>query len=357
MRLRPRLLLSVPLALVLGSAFNGWAQDPNSPPPPPPASSGGWHKFGDANGAPPPQDPNAPAYQQQGPYQGQPPYRGQAPYQGQYPPNQGQYQGQYQGQAPAQGPPVAVPPSLTIPAGSWVTVRVNEPLSSDHNQTGDAFTATLVQPIVVNGIVVARRGQTVAGRVVEAQKAGRVSGVSHLGIELTELGAADGQQFPVKTQLVSRKGDTSIGRDAAAIGTTTGVGAAIGAGVNGGVGAGVGAGAGLVVSVIGVMLTRGRPTVVYPEQVLTFRLEQPVTVDTTRSTEAFQAVSQQQDYQQGMQRRPPPPYGGRYGAPYAPYAPYPAYPAYAYPYPYPYPYYGGFYGPSVFFYGRFGRRW
>jgi len=234
-------------------------------------------------------------------------------------------------------------------------VRVNQPLSSDHNQTGDAFTASLVQPIISNGIVVARRGQTIGGRVVEAQKAGRVSGVSHLGIELTEMGIVDGQQIPIKTQLAQRKGDTSIGRDAAAIGTTTGVGAAIGAAVNGGVGAGVGAGAGLVVSVIGVMLTRGRPTIVYPEQVLTFRLEQPVTIDTTHSAEAFQPVSQQ-EYQQGMQRRPPPPgygYGG-YGSAYAPYPAYPAYPAYAYPYPY----YGpAYYGPSVFFYGRFGRRW
>src|SRR4030095_265556 len=74
---------------------------------------------------------------------------------------------------------------LTIPGGSWITVRVNEPLSSDHSQPGDAFTATLAEPVVANGRVLARRGQTVAGVVVEAQKAGHVKGTSRLGIELT----------------------------------------------------------------------------------------------------------------------------------------------------------------------------
>ena len=35
-----------------------------------------------------------------------------------------------------------------MPAGTWITVRVNQPISSDHNQQGDPFTATLAQPLV-----------------------------------------------------------------------------------------------------------------------------------------------------------------------------------------------------------------
>jgi hypothetical protein len=190
--------------------------------------------------------------------------------------------------------------------------------------------------------------------VTEAQKAGRVSGVSHLKLELTEIQLADGRQIQVKSRLIDRRGNTSYGRDAAAIGTTTAVGAAIGAGVNGGVGAGVGAAAGLVVSTIGVMLTRGRPTIVGPETPLTFGLETPLTLDNSQQT--FQYASQQ-DYN----ARPPAPrpgygsgYGPRvYGPPPAPYYGYYA-PAYAYPY-YAYPYWG----PSVYFGfgGRWGRRW
>jgi len=75
--------------------------------------------------------------------------------------------------APDPQPPVGnydVPAHLTIKQGTYVTVRVNQWLSSDRNQQGDAFTATLEQPIVVDGIVVAQRGQTVAGRVSELKR-------------------------------------------------------------------------------------------------------------------------------------------------------------------------------------------
>ena len=232
-----------------------------------------------------------------------------------------------------------------------MTVRLNEPLSSDHNQTGDAFTGTLLQPILANGLLIARRGATVTGIVSEAKKAGRVSGVSHLGLEITGIQLADGRQVQVKTKLMDRRGNTSYGRDAVAIGTTTAVGAAIGAGVNGGVGAGVGAAAGLVASTIGVMLTRGRPTVVYPETPLTFNMDSQLTLD--NSQQAFQFASQQ-DYNAGV--RPPmmprPGYGSAYGPGYPPPAPYyGGYYAAPYPYPYAYPYWG----PSVYF--GFGGRW
>jgi len=158
----------------------------------------------------------------------------------------------------------------------------------------------------------------------------------------------------IKSSLVDRRGTTSYGRDAAAIGTTTATGAAIGAAVNGGVGAGVGAAAGVVASTIGVMLTRGKPTLVYPETPLTFQLQAPVTID--NANVAFYPASQQ-DYGYGPARPAPRlSYGpGAYG-PGAPPPPAPYY-GYAYPYPYyPYPYY---YGPSFYFgYGYRGwHRW
>ena len=240
--------------------------------------------------------------------------------------------------------PQAIPPRLTIKAGTYVTVRLNEILSSDRSMVGDAFTATLTKPIVVDGIVVAQRGQNVTGRVTEAKKAGRVSGTSRLGVQLIELPVVDGQQLPIQSELLTRNGTTSTGRDAAAMATTTGVGAAIGAGVNGGSGAAWGAGAGLVVGLAGVLLTRGNPTVVFPETMLTFRVNQDVAVSTERSVQAFRYV-QPADYEtaQTVVHRPPPP------RPYGP-GPYPYYGGYPYPY---------FYGPSFYWGPRFyyGRRW
>jgi hypothetical protein len=335
------------LTLALIGTLPGVAQDAGQSSPAP-ASNGGWRKFQPPadqqeaqQGAPTDQgapDPGTPAEAPPPDPQQGPPPQGPPP-QGQYPP-----------QAP---PPQAryVPTTITLPVGTWVTVRLNQPLSSDKNQTGDAFTGTLLEPIVANGLLIARRGQTVAGVVTEAQKAGRVAGVSHLKLELTGIQLSDGRQIQVKTQLIDRKGNTSYGRDAFAIGATTAAGAAIGAGVNGGVGAGVGAAAGLVVSTIGVLLTRGRPTVVYPETPLTFSMQTPLAID--NSQQAFQYASQY-DYNARVAR----PLGPRpgYGSAYGPYpAPAPYYGGYA-PYPYPYAYgYPYFYGPSVYF--GFGGRW
>ncbi|HEV8146271.1 MAG TPA: hypothetical protein VGP79_07820 [Bryobacteraceae bacterium] len=254
---------------------------------------------------------------------------------------------------PVEGPPA--PPQVTLPAGTWITVHVNTLLASDRNHQGDAFTATLARPLIANGFVVARRGQMIGGRVAEVQKAGRVQGVSKLGLELTDLSLVDGQQVTMRTALVQHSAGTSEGRDAVAVATTTGVGAAIGAGVNGGVGAGVGAAAGLVVGVLGVLFTPGRPTVIYPEDTLTFRLQEPITIATDRSPGAFQAV-QQSDYEPRMQQRRPGPPAVPVGTPR---------PYYGYGYPYPYPYYygPGYYGPSIYFstgrgyYGGRYRRW
>jgi len=315
MKLNARWLVTSMVAISL-TGLPAFAQDPGTPGP---SQSGGWKRF--QQNAPPSDGPQAldPS---------------QAP---------------AQPTAPVPAPP---PGRITIPAGTWVTVRVNEPLSSDHNKPGDAFTATLIQPLIVNGVVVARRGQLVTGTVSEAKKAGRAAGLSRLGLELTEIGLADGNQVQVKSKVMERHGDTSYGRDAAGIGATVGTGAAIGAAVNGGVGAGVGAAAGVVASTIGVLLTRGRPTIVYPETPLTFRLDAPVSFDANNT--AFQPPSQQ-DYGQGAVRRPGPPagYGYGYGAPYGPGPAYGYYPPAYYPYPYPY-----YWGPSFFFGYRGGfRRW
>ena len=210
---------------------------------------------------------------------------------------------------------------LTIPGGSWITVRVNEPLSSDHSQSGDVFTATLAQPLVAEGRVLARRGQTVGGVVVEAQKAGHVKGTSRLGIELTEIGLVDGRQIQVQTKLIERRGDTSVGRDLGAAGTATGVGAAIGAAADGGFGAGMGAIAGAAASAIGILVTRGRATVIEPETLITFRLMEPVTIKASESSsDAFQVIRQEDYEQKTLQRarRSPPPFYGYYPPIYGP---------------------------------------
>src|SRR5271170_2035976 len=214
---------------------------------------------------------------------------------------------QYQQQAPPpqQYPrvrPANLPDNLTIPAGTVIQIRTTDWLSSEKSQTGDVFIGTLVQPIVVDGWVVMRRNQNIIGHVTAAKKAPRGGGVSKLQLDLSQLTLVDGQLVPVQTQLLNASAGTSRGRDAAAIGVTTGTGAAIGAAAAGGPGAAIGAGAGFVASVAGVLLTRGKPTIITPETLLTFKTEQPVTFSTVRGQMAFRPATQA-DYQPAPQRR------------------------------------------------------
>ena len=302
------------------------------------------------------QDADRPPYSKDHPAPGSP--YGQAPSPGQ--------------NAPAQDPraqngpdPGPLPSTLTIPAGTEVLVLVNEYLSSDRNQVGDRFTAVLAQPLVANGWVVARRGQVITGQVEAAVKAGRVKGVSQLGLELTDLTLVDGQQRPILTELWKGSGGTSHGQDAATIGGTTALGAAIGAAADWGAGAAIGAGAGAAAGIGAVLLTRGRPTVIQPETQLSFRLVDPVKVDTTQGQQAFLPVSQQ-DYDSGRGVSRPRLAAGYAGSGYYPgpayydcgyYQPCYAYPGYGYPgYVGVYPGFwwgSGFYGGR--FYGGFGR--
>jgi hypothetical protein len=293
---------------------------------------------------------------------GQPPYGAQPNDQYGWPPYNRQYgygrpdqYGAQNGQEPQHFAPA--PSLLTIPAGTVVVIRTNDPLSSDKNQIGDRFTATLQQPIVVDGYVVARRGQTIVGQVKSAKKAGRVTGTSELGLELTDVTLVDGTQAPVLTELWKASGGTSHGQDAATIVGGTGLGAAIGAAADWGRGAAIGAGAGAVAGIGAVLLTRGRPTILLPESELSFKLVDPVKVDTTHSSSAFVPPTQQ-DFGNG---RPTlnGPGGYGYGPGYGPYAGGP----YAYPSPYAaapcgyyYPCYG-YYGPYVGVYPGFGWGW
>ncbi|MBI5086383.1 MAG: hypothetical protein HZB13_17530 [Acidobacteria bacterium] len=213
--------------------------------------------------------------------------------------------------------------TITLAAGTFINVRVDQMLSSKHNRPGDAFTATLEQPLVAEGLVVARRGQTLGGRVAEVQPGARGKGGASLAVEMTELSLADGAQARVRTQLIQYSGGSARGRNAVGVLTTAGTGAAIGGAAGGGPGAGIGAAVGAAVSGIVVAASRGRAAEIDPEALLTLRLLEPVTISTERSGASFRPVTQEDYGQRQLERRRTvaPPYWAGFGYPwfYGPY--------------------------------------
>ena len=135
-------------------------------------------------------------------------------------------------------PTYGLPQQVTMKAGTFVTVRIDEMLASNKSQPGDSFSGTLAQPIIADGIVVAQRGQAVYGRVVQADK---VKGVSHLGVELTGLTLAGGEQASVHSLLISRQaGMTPRGQS------------------------------GSISGAAGVLTTHSHPSILYPQTAVTF---------------------------------------------------------------------------------------
>ena len=62
---------------------------------------------------------------------------------------------------PQPAPQVPAPPAprqATLPAGMTVSIRMNEPLSSERGVAGNTFDALLADPLVVDGLVIAERG-------------------------------------------------------------------------------------------------------------------------------------------------------------------------------------------------------
>jgi hypothetical protein len=167
---------------------------------------------------------------------------------------------------------------VTLAAGTSLIVRLGETLSTDHNYTGDTFRAMLESPVIMGGFIIADKGSKVLGCIANAQRAGRVDGLSDLVLTVTEINTTDGQRVRVDTSSYDKRGPASSDRDTAEIAGGAALGALIGAVAGGGRGAAIGAGIGAAAGTGAVLATRGRPAVLPIETRLTFHLASPVTI-------------------------------------------------------------------------------
>jgi len=170
------------------------------------------------------------------------------------------------------------PQTVTIPAGTIITVRLRDTLRASRASTDDPFHATLDQPLIVEGMVLAERGTMQRGRVTESVAAGRVKGRAALTLELTQLVTSDGQKVDIHTESYRKEAGSGLKSDAAKAGVMAGIGAAIGAIAGGGKGAAIGAGVGGAAGAGSVLATKGQDAEIPSETRLTFRLKEPVTL-------------------------------------------------------------------------------
>jgi hypothetical protein len=182
-----------------------------------------------------------------------------------------------QPQPPAPPPPPPPPQKVTIPAGTQLSVRLNDPLDSEKNQVGDSFHATLSAPIVIGGDTVIPTGADVVGRVAAVQSAGRFAGSSLLTLELTSL-SVNGKTYNVQTNQWSRQGKGEGKNTATKVGVGTAAGAILGGIIGGGRGAAIGAAGGAGAGTGVAAAKKGEQIKLGPEAVLNFQTINTLTV-------------------------------------------------------------------------------
>jgi len=190
---------------------------------------------------------------------------------------------------PAEPPAPAAPPAaasayasgdVNVPAGQSILVRMIDSVDSAKNNVGDIFHASLETDLNVNGVLVARKGTDVYGRLANAEKSGTFTGKSELQLELTRI-VVDGKDYPVVSSDYNVQGKGQGSGTAKKVGGGAVAGAIIGAIAGGGKGAAIGAAAGGGAGAAVQVLTKGKQVKVPSETLLEFRLQQPVTIAPT----------------------------------------------------------------------------
>lgn len=175
--------------------------------------------------------------------------------------------------------------SFVVPAGSPVSVRVEETIDSRKAAEGQTYAAELTKDVVdADGNVVLPRGANAQVVIRSAAGGGRFSGQSDLILDLETI-SVDGRLYQVAASSITEKGRQGVGankRTAIFAGGGSAFGAIIGAIAGGGKGAAIGAASGAAAGLGTEVLTKGSAIRVPVESVLTFKLERPLRIESVR---------------------------------------------------------------------------
>jgi hypothetical protein len=171
----------------------------------------------------------------------------------------------------------AAPAQIVVPAGTEMTVTVDQKLSSKTSEAGQSFMATVAQPVTVEGRTAIPKGASVSGKVLRAKAKGKIKGEGELAITLTSV-TIRGKNYPLAVGTL----DSTIKGKGKRTAVTTGGGAAggalIGGLAGGGKGAGIGALVGAAGGLVGGAFTGNKQIEITAETPLTFTLSKSLSV-------------------------------------------------------------------------------
>jgi hypothetical protein len=156
-----------------------------------------------------------------------------------------------------------------LPPGTTIKIRMIDKLSSEENQVGDTFRATLEESIQVSGKSLYPKGADVIGRVANLHASGRLSEPGELDLVLATVSSGR-QATSLSVQPLVIKGESHTKSNATKIGGGAALGAVIGAVAGGGKGAAIGTAAGAAAGTGAAAATGKKAVRVESEAVLTF---------------------------------------------------------------------------------------
>ena len=172
--------------------------------------------------------------------------------------------------------------AVTLPAGTHIRVSLDHSVASDQNRTGEDFSATVSEPVIVDETLVIPAGARANGVLVDAGESGRLKGVARLSLKLTEVQVGD-DWYDLETSAISRRGPNHKRNNWAWIGGGAATGTVIGAIAGGGKGAAIGGPVGAGAGVAAAAITGKKDIRLGAERQLTFILTEPVAIKPAKS--------------------------------------------------------------------------
>ena len=168
--------------------------------------------------------------------------------------------------------------ATSIPAGTAITVTIDQSISSKNAKVGQGVVASVAQDVTADGKVVIPKGSHAKLVVSSAQASGRLSTPAKLWLRLKSV-EVHGKTYVIATNSSGRTMGGKGKRDAGFIGGGAGAGALIGGLAGGGKGAVIGAAAGAGAGTAGAAAT-GKKEVEFPAETrLSFTTRAPLTIN------------------------------------------------------------------------------
>ena len=168
--------------------------------------------------------------------------------------------------------------ALVLSADSVIGLQIDTPVSSEDAEVEDDVQARVTRDVVVGDEIAVPAGTRVMGSVVLVESAGKLRGVSRLGVRFHTVVMDDGAEVPMVTQTIYREGKAKGGESAAKIGGAAVGGAILGAIFGGRQGAAIGGAAGAAGGTAMAVSGDAQPATLPAGATVTVRLSRPSTV-------------------------------------------------------------------------------